>query len=94
MYTVEEHKKKIAEKLNKLRSTEQLGDDNSDIMDHTHSEDDFGIATGDSGQAQEESGGQEIEGAQNDVSTMVYRMLGCGMCVLLCCYLTTFVSEG
>ena len=47
-------------------------------MDHTHSEDNFGAAAGITEQVPEDSGSQVSEGAQNEVSTMVYKMLGCG----------------
>ena len=51
-------------------------------MDHEQSKDNLGAASGISEQVTDDSGSQESEGAQNEVSTMVYKMLGCGTRIL------------
>ena len=53
-------------------------------MDQEQSKNNLAAASGITEQVTEDSGSQESEGAQNDVSTMVYKMLGCGTRIYNC----------
>lgn len=78
LYTVQEHKKKIADKLNMLKLAEEESEELSEQASPspTHSE----LIHNKTAQAEEESGSQSSASSlQNEVSTAINQVLGSGM---------------